>query len=334
MSKIPYQFVPIPTYFQEIGWLDFKKDGDHFKRSYFIHWCFSRCSAERRVVFHDHKQFILEPFEFIFGRRVCSDETGLTEREIRTYIDQLNSYSFGLTLEKTANSVTNRFTCYKWVWNGKEKSNDQLKDQPATNRRPTGDHNQEGIESDKKRDIKESDNGKLGENPEVEPNLSLSYSAPSFIAPIASDKTSVFDFDFYTYKFPDGSPISERMRNASKKYDAEYRVKVIDNILVVEDRMRRGKKYDNPEAYAQDLAKKDAAETNRKKTNYLKVNNEFLHSLKNSHKNLSDFIKTLETVVHLLDGTDNPEIISKDLHPETFEHVVTRHCQKEKICNT
>lgn len=141
MSKIPYYFeTPVPTYFRKNGWFTPRKDGGHLRMIVFLNWCFSRCNAERRRVFHDHKEIQLEPFEFIFGRRVCSEETGLTEMEIRTIINQLISHPNGPILEKTTNSVTNRFTCYKWVTERFSENNNQQNNQPPTNRQPTDNH--------------------------------------------------------------------------------------------------------------------------------------------------------------------------------------------------
>jgi len=144
MSKIPYCFeTPIPKYFKENGWFKPRSDGHHLKVFAFISWCFSRCSTVKRKVYHDHKEIFLEEFEFIFGRRICSDETGLTEQEIRTLINQLFSTPNGPLLKKSTNSVTNRFTCYKWSTDVFCENINQLNNQPVTNRQPTGNHNLE-----------------------------------------------------------------------------------------------------------------------------------------------------------------------------------------------
>lgn len=134
---IPFNFDAIPQYFRKNGWLDPKKNESHLKMYFFIGWCFSRCSSKNKVVFHDHREIMLEPFEFIFGRRTCSEETGLSEQEIRTLINQLNSGYFGEILKKSTNSVTNRFTCYKWATALFSENSNQQSNQPLTNRQPT-----------------------------------------------------------------------------------------------------------------------------------------------------------------------------------------------------
>lgn len=141
-KKIPYTFdTPVPKFFRENGW--FKNPN----MCVFVHWAFSRCSYEKHSVYHIQKYIELEPFEFIFGRRVCSEETGLTEREIRTCIEQLSdqqkSTMLLVTLEKTPSKTTNKYSVYKWVGSLFSQICDQQKDQQTTSRRPADDHNQE-----------------------------------------------------------------------------------------------------------------------------------------------------------------------------------------------
>lgn len=138
MSEIPYLFdLPPPKYFRENGWYT------NSNMSVFIHWAFARCSLDKRIVFHIQKAIELEPFEFIFGRRICSEETGLSEREIRTCIDQLNATPIGEILKKSTSKTTNKFTVYRWVTSHFSKNINQLNDQQTTSRRPADDHNQD-----------------------------------------------------------------------------------------------------------------------------------------------------------------------------------------------
>lgn len=91
----------------------------------FVTWCFSRCHAERRIVYHIQKAVELDPFEFIFGRKMCSIETGLTEDEVRSCIAQLNwenqhcnpqqkPENDRALLQKSTSKTTNKYTVYKW----------------------------------------------------------------------------------------------------------------------------------------------------------------------------------------------------------------------------
>jgi len=105
-AEIPFYFDPIPRYFRSKGWL--KKT----KAAAFILWAFGRCSYELREGVHDNQRIVLEPYSFIFGRRVCSEETGLTENEVR---NQVNSFIKAGLLRKCPNKTPKRFTILRWV---------------------------------------------------------------------------------------------------------------------------------------------------------------------------------------------------------------------------
>jgi len=135
MSKIPYSFeMPPPRYFRDHGW--FQCDNT-FK---FVSWGFSRCSNEKREIMFDGRNIILFPFQFIFGRLICSTETNMSEREVRTQAKRMEDSGF---LKKATNKTPNRFTIYEWVLDGFIKSKDQVKDQQSTKYRPSTDHNQD-----------------------------------------------------------------------------------------------------------------------------------------------------------------------------------------------
>lgn len=71
-AEIPFYFDPIPKYFREKGWFQDPKT------TAFVVWSFSRCYRIEREIIHDNQKLLLSPFSFIFGRRQCSIETGLT----------------------------------------------------------------------------------------------------------------------------------------------------------------------------------------------------------------------------------------------------------------
>lgn len=86
----------------------------------------------------------LMPGQFIFGRKMASVETGLSERTIRTSLLHLQNYQ-NLTIK-----ATNKFsiiTIINWeIYQSSEDSNDQQSDQHPTSKRPASDHKQEVIE--------------------------------------------------------------------------------------------------------------------------------------------------------------------------------------------
>lgn len=76
----------------------------------------------------------LLPGQFIFGRKKAAEETGLTEREIRTIIDFLRNVG-NLTIK-----TTNKFSIISiinWtIYQSEEIENDQLNDQQRANKGP------------------------------------------------------------------------------------------------------------------------------------------------------------------------------------------------------
>lgn len=135
MSEIPYYFdTPSPRYFRETGW--FKNP----KSRAFISWCFERCSSETHEISHDGQRIILKPYQFIFGRFVCSEETGLTEDEVRT--QQLSMEKAGY-LKKAPNKTPKRFTIYEWSTAVFLKSYPQVKPQLTPKSPPSNPHKPE-----------------------------------------------------------------------------------------------------------------------------------------------------------------------------------------------
>lgn len=148
MSKIEFTFSTLPHYFRQHGWLDPKPDGSHMKMITLLWWIFDRCSSEPRRVFHDHKQVDLDPYEFIFGRVKCSEQTGLTEKEIRGRLDWMVEAKI---LEKTASKTANKFTVYRWLTESFSENKGQQKGEQRASRGPAEGHNKEEEEDKKKK---------------------------------------------------------------------------------------------------------------------------------------------------------------------------------------
>lgn len=76
----------------------------------------------------------LMPGQFIFGRKKAAEETGLTEREIRTIVDLLRK------AENMTIKTTNKFsiiTIINWpTYQGEAIENDHQNDQPPTSKGP------------------------------------------------------------------------------------------------------------------------------------------------------------------------------------------------------
>lgn len=138
--SLQYQFDPLPQYFRKYGWLKPKLNGDHHLMATFLMWTFGRCSTQPQVIYHDHKEMLLEPFEFIFGRRMCSVETGISEQTLRTMINQLNSGVHGKILEKSTSKSTSKFSVYRWSTAILSESSNQQINQQVTSNQPATNH--------------------------------------------------------------------------------------------------------------------------------------------------------------------------------------------------
>jgi len=132
MSEIPYYFdTPVPSDFRKNGW--FK----NLKTLAFVTWAFSRCSTKSHSVCHDGKKIDLLPYQFIFGRLKCSEDTGLTEDEVRIQQKSMEKATF---LKKCPNKTPNRFTIYEWSTSAFSIIDPQLKTQQTPNSPPTEPH--------------------------------------------------------------------------------------------------------------------------------------------------------------------------------------------------
>lgn len=132
-SKIPFEFIPIPRYFYDSGW--FKSP----KSAVFIIYSFSLCSKESKRIYHDHREILLPPYHFIFGRKSFSISTGLTEDEVRTQQKKLEKASL---LQKAPNVTPNRFTIYRWAVEHFIKNSPQQNTQQTPKWSPTSPHKQ------------------------------------------------------------------------------------------------------------------------------------------------------------------------------------------------
>ncbi len=133
MAKIQYIFDnPPPRYFREHGF--FKNP----KTRVFVCWCFERCCSEEREIFHDGQKIKLKPYQFIFGRKICSDETGLTEDEVRAQVISMEKCSL---LKKAPNKTPKRFTIHEWSRELFFNNHPQVNPQLTPKKPPSNPHN-------------------------------------------------------------------------------------------------------------------------------------------------------------------------------------------------
>ena len=100
----------------------------------FWSYCLLKASHKKYTVIVGCQRVDLLPGQFVMGRRKASEETGLTEREIRTCLALLKKW------ENVTSRTTNKFTVITVInWNAYQSNktaNDQHNDQQATSGRP------------------------------------------------------------------------------------------------------------------------------------------------------------------------------------------------------
>jgi len=118
MSNIPYVFRPIPEEFLTDDFLD-----DPLMMR-LIRYIMKQISPHPQKIPLKNKKKILElePFEFMYGRKACMKQTGLTERNARTRIVQLVELFF---VEKVSIKSSSTYSVYRLVTGSFIKNNVQ-----------------------------------------------------------------------------------------------------------------------------------------------------------------------------------------------------------------
>lgn len=101
---------------------------------HFYQYCMLKATYKPHSLMVGNQTVNLEIGEFVFGRKVASSDTGLTEREVRTCLSVLEKDG------KVTIKTTNKYSIIKVIkfssWQDTYKTNDQQHDQQATNKRP------------------------------------------------------------------------------------------------------------------------------------------------------------------------------------------------------
>lgn len=97
-------------------------------------YCLLKATHQEYKAVVGNQEILLQPGQFIFGRRMAAEETGLTERQIRTALQSL------INLKILTSKTTNKFsiiTIINWdIYQAPEPENDQQNDQHVTSNRP------------------------------------------------------------------------------------------------------------------------------------------------------------------------------------------------------
>ena len=111
MSKIPFIFSSIPTFFNYKGYFSARKDGKHFNNLFFVYLSFSKCRNECQKIMYLNREIILKPYQFIFGYEKWSEDTGLTIKNLRI---QIKTWTDLKHLKKIDHPLCNKFSIYEW----------------------------------------------------------------------------------------------------------------------------------------------------------------------------------------------------------------------------
>lgn len=108
MSKIPYIFRPIPDEFLTE---DFLKDPVMMN---FIIWIMKRVSTnQQRIPLKNcSRHLLLDPFEFMYGRKKCVEDTGISDKNARSRLKQLIGLGY---IAEVASKRTSTFSVYRIV---------------------------------------------------------------------------------------------------------------------------------------------------------------------------------------------------------------------------
>ena len=129
------------------GWVKLYRSGldnELFKNSTTWHlwtYCLLKATHKPTKVLIGGKSILLQPGQFIFGRKKASEETGLSERKIRTSLEHLKNTQ-NLTI--TSTNKYSIITIINWQsYQSDTSKSDQKTDQQPTSNRPATDHIQE-----------------------------------------------------------------------------------------------------------------------------------------------------------------------------------------------
>lgn len=113
----------------------------------FCVWIFSRITYAKKIIHFNGSTIFLEKGEFVFGRKKCNEETGISEQTIRTYLKRL--IRVGLIENVTVKS-TNKYSVHRVCLEHFEEITNQQNHHGLTISQPSTNHKQE-----KEQDVKE-----------------------------------------------------------------------------------------------------------------------------------------------------------------------------------
>jgi len=153
-------------------------------------WCLIKASYKEHSIIVGNTEVILEPGQFIFGRNKASDELGLSQQNIRTFLKTLQKH------EKVTIKSTNKFSIISVTnWGTYQDKENQINQQ--TNKRLTNDQQTTNHKQERLRELK-ADKEKNNSNSNLKKYLSQKVSQstiPGIKEKVLSEKIMEF-FDY------------------------------------------------------------------------------------------------------------------------------------------
>lgn len=110
-------------------------------------WCLMKASHKECRVMVGYQEVVLQPGQFIFGRKQASKDTGLSEREIRTCLTFLKNFK-NMTIQ-----TTNKYSVVSivnWADYQSEATNNSTSKRPASDQQATTNKNGKNVKNVKK----------------------------------------------------------------------------------------------------------------------------------------------------------------------------------------
>ena len=141
---------------------DWRKSLDNplFKKPFIWHfwgYCLKKTSHKDRDIFMNGQMISIKKGQFVFGRKIASEETGLSEQQIRTCLKHLEK-SKNLTIKST-----NRYTIINIInWDTYQQDDEEINQQINQQNKSTSktrkiNHRQECITRNTRNTNKEKD---------------------------------------------------------------------------------------------------------------------------------------------------------------------------------
>jgi hypothetical protein len=134
---------------------DWRKSLDNplFKKPLIWHfwgYCLKKTSHKDRDIFMNGQMISIKRGQFVFGRKIASEETGLSEQQIRTCLKHLEKVKNLTSISTNKYSIITIINWDTYQQDDKKSTNIPTNNQPAINQQSTTDKNVKHLKNEKK----------------------------------------------------------------------------------------------------------------------------------------------------------------------------------------